>query len=212
MGGGQRDNPLSLLARPWLYAISSGRGSEGLAALAEAARAGAQLLQIREKQLSTRELLAFCRALRAATAGSGARLLLNERWDIASAAKLDGVHLPAAAAAAERVRQQVPRGFLIGVSCHAPAEIAAAAGADFAVLGPIFATPSKAAYGPPLGLAALREGARQRLPVLALGGVSVNNAADCLAAGAAGVAGIRLFGDAGAVARLVQGTGQQETA
>jgi thiamine-phosphate pyrophosphorylase len=185
-----------------LYAISPGTGSEGLAALAAAARAGAQLLQIREKQLSTRELLAYCRGLRAATAGAGARLLLNERWDVALAAGLDGVHLPAAAAPPARVRRQAPGGFLIGVSCHGPADVAAAAGADFAVLGPIFATPSKAAYGPPLGLEALREAARQRLPVLALGGVEAGNAAACLAAGAAGVAGIRLFADAAAVAAL----------
>ncbi|HET9784288.1 MAG TPA: thiamine phosphate synthase [Terriglobales bacterium] len=212
MGGGQRDHPLSLLARPWLYAISSGRGSDGLAELAAAARAGVQLLQIREKQLSTRELLAYCQALRAATKGTGSWLLLNERWDIALAAGLDGVHLPGAAVSPERVRRQTPPGFLIGVSCHAVAEVAGGAGADFAVLGPIFTTPSKAAYGPPLGLEALRAAAKQPLPVLALGGVSVNNAADCLAAGAAGVAGIRLFEDAAAVAAWRQGTGQRETA
>ncbi|MGN6593329.1 MAG: thiamine phosphate synthase [Terriglobales bacterium] len=183
-----------------------------MAALARAARAGVGLLQVREKQLNTRELLAVCQALRGATVGTGARLLLNERWDIALEAGLEGVHLPAAAAAPARVRRQVPRGFVIGVSCHAPAEVAAAEGADFAVLGPIFATPSKAAYGPPLGLEALREAARQQLPILALGGVTADNAAACLAAGAAGVAGIRLFEDAGAVAALRKGTGPRETA
>lgn len=197
MGGGQRDHPLSRLALPWRYAISQGCGQAGLPALAAAAAAGVPLLQVREKQLSTRGLLDYCRELRAATAGTGARILLNERWDVALAAGLDGVHLPAHAVTAERVRGQVPAGFLIAVSCHHVAEVEAARGADFVVFGPVFATPSKLAYGPPLGLDALREAARCPIPVLALGGVTADNAAECLAAGVAGVAGIRLFSGAG---------------
>jgi thiamine-phosphate pyrophosphorylase len=116
---------------------------------------------------------------------------------VALAAGLDGVHLPAHAVTAERVRGQVPAGFLIAVSCHRVAEVEAARGADFVVFGPVFATPSKLAYGPPLGLDALREAARCPIPVLALGGVTADNAAECLAAGVAGVAGIRLFSGAG---------------
>ncbi|HUX65906.1 MAG TPA: thiamine phosphate synthase [Terriglobales bacterium] len=182
--------------RPLLYAITAGLGPAGLPALQAAAHAGVDLIQIREKLLSTRELLAFCAQARAAASPSHARLLLNGRFDLALAAGLDGVHLPADGLPPARVRPLVPPGFLIGLSCHSPAEVAAAAapdGPDFCVLGPVFPTPSKLALGPPLGLEALAQAARHPVPVLALGGITLVNAHACLAHGAAGLAAIRLF-------------------
>ncbi len=209
MGGGERDYALSLLKRrPLRYAIGAGAGPAALAALERAARAGAGLVQVRDKAASTRVLVDACRRLRAALAGSGTLLLVNERWDVALAAGLDGVHLPEAAAPAARVRACAPS-LLLGRSCHsaAAAVAAAAEGCDYCLLGPVFATPSKAAFGPPLGLDELERAARAPIPVLALGGVTAANQAACLVRGAAGVAAIRLFAagaepDAGEVRRI----------
>lgn len=189
----QRDHAGAAVSAPIFYAISPGLGS-GLPEWAEmAVAAGATWLQIREKGMSAAALWHTCVAVRKIVRNR-ARLLLNDRLDVALAADLDGVHLPAHGLPTAMVRARVPPGFLLGRSCHTCAEIVGAAGADFVVFGPVFATPSKAAYGPALGLEALQRACRKSAcSVLALGGIDQERVADCLQAGAAGVAAIRLF-------------------
>lgn len=161
--------------------------------IGRAARQGTALIQLREKDLPARELFALGQAAQARLAETGGKLLINDRLDLALAVGAAGVHLPAAGLPVAAVRRAAPAGFLITRSCHSPAEAAAAArdGADFCLLAPIFPTPSKPG-AVPLGIEALRAAAAHAR-VLALGGVTEENIAACLAAGAAGMAGIRYF-------------------
>lgn len=167
-----------------------------------AGAAGIDWIQIREKDLSGRELADFTR--RALAVPERTRVIVNERIDVALAVGAAGVHLsgasvlPAEAIAWLRAGN-APRDFLVGVSCHTLDEGIAAekAGANYIVFGPIYETPSKAAFGAAQGLEKLSDVCDSvRIPVLAIGGVTQANAAECLRAGASGIAAIRLFQEA----------------
>ena len=169
--------------------------------IGEAARSGVDFIQLRERDLQSRELelLAHEAVHRIRAVNGRTRLLINSRADIALAAGADGVHLRSKDVSPEVVRKiwreaHGPGEPVIAISCHRDAEVVAAeqAGADFVVFGPVFEK-----KGPPeirsTGLDALRETCNHKVPVLALGGVTVQNAALCARAGAAGIAAIRLL-------------------
>ena len=157
------------------------------------------LIQIREKHLSANLLYELSTMAADITKGSATKLLVNDRADIAAAAGADGVHLASLSLPPYIVRRTFGADFLIGVSTHSleQAEAASRSGADFIVFGPVFDTLSKRRYGEPLGLAELRKVTSEvaPFPVLALGGVTINNVADCIHAGAAGIAAIGIFSD-----------------
>ena len=184
----------------------------------EAAAAGVDWIQVREKDLSGKECAALTSAAiervarRSPRKQGTTRILVNDRLDVALSQAAGGVHLGENSLPVEKARKLAdsrirPQDFLIGVSCHSveAATAAAKGGANYIFFGPVFATPSKAAYGAPQGLARLAEVCRAvSLPVVAIGGITLDNAASCLSAGASGIAAIRLFQEVQEVASLVK--------
>jgi len=170
-----------------------------LARIAEAARVGIDFIQLREKDLPPRDLesLAKDAVAKVRAAGSATRLLINSRTDVAIAAGADGVHLRSKDISPQEVRKiwraanATP---VVAISCHTPQEVAAAeaAGADFVVFSPVFEKKGNPAARI-AGLEQLRAICRGKVSVLALGGITPENAALCVEAGARGIAGIRLF-------------------
>ena len=177
------------------------------ASIAQAIAAGVDWVQIREKDLPARSLLAVTEtAVSQARQHGTTRVLVNDRLDVALAAHAHGVHLSTHSMPVDLVRKLAPPEFLVGVSCHslAAAQAAEKAGADYLLLGPIFSTPSKLQYGPPLGLATLRRVTSEvSIPVIALGGINADRVAACRENGAAGIAAIRLFQEADSLQTLV---------
>lgn len=198
------------LQPPAIYLITSGETTTAtrsqseeftriLGIVAAAVRARVNLLQLREKSLTASVLYELTTRAAAITRGSATRLLVNDRADVARAARADGVHLTTRSLEAHTLRRAFGDSFLIGVSTHSMTEARAArdARADFATFGPVFETVSKRVYGSPVGLAQLNEAAHalSPFPLLALGGITLANAAAAIGAGASGVAGISLFND-----------------
>lgn len=187
-----------------LYLITDRKlaGARGLAAACEAALqatgdTGAShcpiAIQLREKDLAVRELLEVALELRRLCDRYRARLLINDRLDVAIAARADGVHLPADSFRIADARALLGPSSLIGLSTHQPAEVAEAAreGADFVVFGPVYRPLSKTGYGEPRGAAGLRAACRSApIPVFALGGITPARVREIAGAGAAGVATI----------------------
>jgi len=196
---------------PIIYPITSGKTSpqttpddpqfsEILRLVRAAVDADVPLVQIREKSLHARVLYELVARAAEITRGSKTRLLVNDRSDIARATGADGVHLTTQSLPAEVVRNIFGAEFLIGVSTHSLDEARAArvGGADFVVFGPVFETESKRAYGKPQGLDKLAEVTRAlgEFPVVAIGGVTLDNVDECFQAGARGIAAIGMFTNA----------------
>src|SRR6202007_43018 len=171
-----------------------------------AAAAGVDWVQVREKDLSARELLALVREAVALGSDRPAsmQMIVNDRLDVALAAGSAGVHLGHASVPARDVVRwcragNAPADFLVGVSCHSleGAQEAESAGASYTYFGPIYETPSKIPFGKPHGVEELAQVATAvRIPVIAVGGINQSNATDCIRAGAAGIAAIRMIQDA----------------
>ena len=179
--------------------------------LEKAAKAGVDWIQIREKDLSGRELAKL--SLHAIMhAGSRSAILVNDRLDVALSTGAAGVHLGEHSLPPEEAKKLVAErrtreDFVVGASAHSlvGARQAEQAGADYIIFGPVYATPSKAGFGPPQGIRQLKDLCRHlKIPVLAIGGITLKNAADCIAAGAAGIAAIRLFQDRSDLDELVR--------
>jgi len=169
--------------------ISGGKSHAEIAR--QALLGGADVIQLRDKTCSPKELLRTARSIRTVTRESGVLFIVNDRLDVAIASEADGVHLGPEDMRAGTARQIAPPGFIIGVSVGTAEEALRAEreGADYLALSPVFSTASKDDAGPGLGLRRLREIRRAvSIPVIAIGGINRKNVRDVIAAGADGIA------------------------
>jgi thiamine-phosphate pyrophosphorylase len=198
---------------PIIYPITSGTATpqtipDILRLLQAAVDAAVPIFQIREKTLPARVLYELTCCAAEITRGSNTRLLVNDRSDIARVAGADGVQLTTHSLSAEIVRHIFGSEFLIGVSTHSldEARVARSGGADFVVFGPVFETESKRGLGEPQGFDKLREVTRalDGFPVVAIGGITLENVGGCFEAGASGVAAIRLLNEGPQMSQIVR--------
>jgi thiamine-phosphate pyrophosphorylase len=198
-----------------------------------AAAAGVDWIQLREKDLTGKQSTLLVReALNRvsklpsqpqAAARKLARIIVNDRLDVALAAQASGLHLGENSLPVEEAKrlllsspaaQTLAHDFILGVSCHSieAAQSAASSGANYIFFGPVFATPSKAAYGSPQGLVRLAAVCSSvNIPVLAIGGITLANVSSCLSAGASGIAAIRLFQDSADPTCIVRAIREQNS-
>lgn len=186
------------LESPWidfnLYLITGraetlGRNLEFV--VEEALRGGVRAVQLREKDLTTKELYETAYELRRLTSRHGAKLFINDRVDVALAVDADGVHVGGGSLPIYKVRKLLGERKLIGVSCHNQVQAITAQemGADFVTFGPVYFTPSKAPYGDPVGLELLETVTGMlQIPVFALGGIKRANCAEVVRCGVRGIA------------------------
>ncbi len=203
--------------KPLIYLITDGemaaenfseKSLQTLKLIEKAVEAEVSFIQIREKQLSAKLVFELVSKAAEITNNSKTKLLVNDRADIALAAKSDGVHLTSKSLSTGIIRASFPPEFIIGVSAHTLPEVETAklAGADFAIFSPIFATRSKAKYGAPQGVEKLSKVVEtvQGFPVIALGGINENNFAEALKSGASGIAAIRILNNAEKLSEVVK--------
>jgi len=205
------------LPKPIIYLITSGSTtnkttpdspefSQLLTLIKTAVAAQIPLIQIREKALNTRVLYELTRRAVGIAHGSSTRVLVNDRFDVALGAGAAGVQLTAQSLSARVVRSATSSRFVIGVSTHSvhEAEEARSGGAALVLFGPVFETESKRSFGPPQGLSKLADiAAAVDTPVIAIGGIAIENVRECLRHGAAGIAAIRLLNDSNSLLETV---------
>ena len=205
------------LPKPIIYLITSGSTtnkttpdspefSQLLTLIKTAVAAEIPLIQIREKALTTRVLYELTGGAVGIAHGSSTRVLVNDRFDVALGAGAAGVQLTAQSLSARVVRNATSSHFVIGVSTHSvhEAEEARSGGADLVLFGPVFETESKRSFGPPQGLSKLADiAAAVDTPVIAIGGIAIENVRECLRHGAAGIAAIRLLNDSNSLLETV---------
>jgi thiamine-phosphate pyrophosphorylase len=202
------------IEKPLIYLITDGslnsenfsvKSGELFALIEVAVNSGIDLIQLREKQITTCQLFQLTSELIKIRRKSSTKILVNDRADVALAANADGVHLTSKSVPAKIIRQNFPQNFLVGVSTHTVEEVVQAQsdGADFAVFGPIFRTPNK---GEPQGIGKLSEvvNAVKNFPIIALGGINEENFAETMTAGASGIAAIRMLNDAEKLPAIVK--------
>jgi len=177
-----------------LYVVTDEQLSRGFSHLQIAEQAlagGADVIQLRDKQRSGRDLVIIAREICRCTNRSNAIFIVNDRIDIALASRADGVHLGREDIPLELARELAPKPFIIGVSVGSPGEAVDAEkkGADYLAVSPVFSTTSKSDAGPGLGTGLVRQIRKQvRIPVIAIGGIGLHNVSEVIAAGADGVA------------------------